>query len=304
MKHLIIALAASAVLMTSGMAQTIGVTLSAFEHQFLVKVREAMTEKAKELGVQIQFVEAQGDIGKQLNQIQTFISQGIDAIIVNPVDTMATPKMTKLVTEANIPLVYVNLQPAEETLPKGVAYVGSEEIVSGKLQGEAIAKLLNNKGNVVIMMGELATQAAVLRTEGVEKVVAQHPEMKVVGRQTANWRRNEAIDLMNNWLVAGTKIDAVVANNDEMAIGAILALQQGGKDPKKVVIAGIDATPDALAEMEKGYLDVTVFQDAKGQGKGSVETAVKLIKGEKVEPFVWIPFELVTQENYKEYLKR
>jgi inositol transport system substrate-binding protein len=304
MKHLIIALAASAVLMTSGMAQTIGVTLSAFEHQFLVKVREAMTEKAKELGVQIQFVEAQGDIGKQLNQIQTFISQGIDAIIVNPVDTMATPKMTKLVTEANIPLVYVNLQPAEETLPKGVAYVGSEEIVSGKLQGEAIAKLLNNKGNVVIMMGELATQAAVLRTEGVEKVVAQHPEMKIVGKQTANWRRNEAIDLMNNWLVEGTKINAVVANNDEMAIGAVLALQQAGKDVKEVVIAGIDATADALAEMEKGNLDATVFQDAKGQGRGAVETAVKLIKGEKVESFVWIPFELVTPQNYKEYLKK
>ena len=156
MKHLAITVTASAILLTSAVAQKIGVTLSAFEHQFLVKVREAMTEKAKELG----------DIGRQLNQIQTFVSQGVDAIIVNPVDTMASPKMTKLVTEAGIPLVYVNLQPAEETLPKGVAYVGSEEIVAGKLQGEAIAKLLNNKGNVVIMMGEVATQAAVLRTEG------------------------------------------------------------------------------------------------------------------------------------------
>lgn len=117
--------------------------------------------------------------------------------------------MTKLVTEANIPLVYVNLQPAEETLPKGVAHVGSEEIVAGKIQGEAIAKLLNDKGNVFIVMGELATQAAVLRTEGVEKVLAQHPEIKIVGKQTANWRQNEAIDLMNNWLAAGTKIDAV-----------------------------------------------------------------------------------------------
>ncbi len=217
---------------------------------------------------------------------------------------MATPKMTQLATEANIPLVYVNLQPAEETLPKGVAYVGSEEIVSGKLQGEAIAKLLNNKGNVVIMMGELATQAAVLRPEGVEKCVGPTSEMKIVGKQTANWRRNEAIDLMNNWLVAGTRIDAVVSNNDEMAIGAVLALQQAGKDPKKVVIAGIDATADALAEMEKGDLGVTVFQDAKGQGKGAVETAVKLTKGEKVESFVWIPFELVTPENYKEYLTK
>jgi inositol transport system substrate-binding protein len=92
MKHLIIALAASAILVSSAVAQKNGITLSAFEHQFLVKVREAMTEKPKELGVQIQFVEAQGDIGKQLNQIQTFISQGIDAIIINPVDTMASPE--------------------------------------------------------------------------------------------------------------------------------------------------------------------------------------------------------------------
>ena len=128
--------------MTSAMAQKIGVTLSAFEHQFLVNVRQAMTEKAKELGVEIQFVEAQGDIGKQLSQIQNFITQKMDAIIVNPVDTTATPKMTQLVTEAKIPLVYVNLQPAEETLPKGAAYVGSPEVTSGKLQGEAIAKLL------------------------------------------------------------------------------------------------------------------------------------------------------------------
>ena len=100
-------------------------------------------------------------------------------------------------------------------------------------------------------------------------------------------------------MIAGTQIDVVVTNNDEMAIGAILALQQAGKDPTKVVIAGIDATADGLAEMEKGNLDVTVFQDAKGQGKGAVETAVKL-KGEKVESFVWIPFELVTADNYKE----
>jgi inositol transport system substrate-binding protein len=141
MKHLIIAFATSVILITSAMAQKIGVTLSAFEHQFLVKVREAMTEKAKELEVEIQFVEAQGDIGKQLNQIQTFISQGIDAIIINPIDTMATPKMTKLVTEAGIPLVYVNLQPAEETCRKG-SPTSVRKRVSGRLQGEAIAKLL------------------------------------------------------------------------------------------------------------------------------------------------------------------
>lgn len=304
MNRLLNALAASAILLTSAMAQNIGVSLAYSDDLFLTTLRQAMEQRAKELGVKIQFDHAQGDIGKQLNQIQNFAAQKMDAIVVNPVDTMATPKMTKLVTDVGIPLIYVNLKPAEETLPKGVAYVGSDENISGKLQGEEIARLLNNKGNVVILVGELATQAAVLRTEGVEKVVAKHPEMRIVGKQTANWKRNEAIDLMNNLLVAGTNIDAVVANNDEMAIGAILALQQAGKDPKNLVIGGIDATQDALREMERGNLAVTVFQDPKAQGRGAVETAVKLTKGEQVDSFVWIPFQLVTRDNYKEFLTK
>jgi inositol transport system substrate-binding protein len=154
------------------------------------------------------------------------------------------------------------------------------------------------------MLGELSNAATIVRTEGIEKVVAQHPEMKIVAKGTANWQRTEAIDLMNNWLVGGTKIDAVAANNDEMAVGAILALQQAGMDPKKLVIGGIDATRDGLTEMEKGNLKVTVFQDAIGQGGGAVEAAVKLAKGEKIDSFVWIPFEPVTPQNYKEYLNR
>ena len=138
--------------------------------------------------------------------------------------------MTKLIKDAGIPAVYVNREPLEKLDPKDpIVYVGSDEHVSGKLEGEAIAKMLNGKGNVVIMMGELATQAAALRTEGVEKVFAEHPDIKVVQKQTANWKRTEAMDLMNNWLLAGTKIDAVAANNDEMAIGAIMALQQAGR---------------------------------------------------------------------------
>ena len=262
-----IAFATSAILMTSAMAQKIGVSLAYSDDVFLTTLREAMEKRAKELGVTIQFEHAQGDIGKQLSQIQNFVAQKMNAIVVNPVDSMATPNMTKLATNAGIPLVYVNLKPAEETLPQGVAYVGSDENVSGKLQGEEIARLLNNKGNLVIMVGELATQAALLRTEGVEKVVAKHPEMKIVGKQTANWKRNEAIDLMNNLLVAGTKIDAVAASNDEMAIGAILALQQAGKDPKKLVIGGIDATGDALREMERGNLALTSSKTQRRRGK-------------------------------------
>jgi len=128
--------------------------------------------------------------------------------------------------------------------------------------------------------------------------------MRVVRKQIANWRRNEAMDLMNDWLISGEKIDAVIANNDEMAIGAIMALRAAGKDPRKTLVAGVDATRQALGEMQKSNLAVTVFQDAKGQGKTSVDAAAKLAKGEQVDSFIWIPFELVTKENYKEFLDR
>jgi inositol transport system substrate-binding protein len=306
MKRLLIAFATWAIMMSWTMAQNVGVTMMAFDDLFLTNLRKAMAEKGKEAGVKFQFEDGQRDIGKQLSQIQNFIAQKVDAIVVNPVDSSATAQMTKLIKDAGIPLVYVNIPPLEELKPgEPVVYVGSDEIVAGKLEGEGIAKLLNGKGNVVIMMGAPASQASVMRTEGAEKVFAQHPGIKVVGKQTANWQRNEAIDLMNNWLVAGTPIDAVCANNDEMAIGAIIALQQAGKDPRKIVVGGVDATRDALEEMEKGNLAVTVFQDAKGQGKAVAESVQKLIKKEKFEsPYVYVPFELVTKENYKDYLKK
>jgi len=159
--------------------------------------------------------------------------------------------------------------------------VGSDENVPGKLQAEEIARLLNKKGNIAIMMGELATGPAGERTNGVEKVLARYPDLKVVQKQIANGRRNEAMDLMNDWLISGEKIDAVISNNDEMAIGAIMALQAAGKDPKKTLVAGIDATRDALGEMQKGNLAGTVFQDAKGQGKASVDLAAKLSKASR-----------------------
>jgi inositol transport system substrate-binding protein len=283
---------------------TVAVSMAHFDDNFLTILRNAMATEAKTQDIDIQFEDAQGDIGKQLNQIQNFIAQKADAIIVNPVDTSATPKMTKLATEGHIPLVYVNRKPIEEQLPPGVSFVGSDENLSGTLEAEELARLMNHKGNIAIMVGELATNAAELRTKDVEKVVAKYPDMKIIQKQTANFQRNEAIDLMNNWIVSGEKIDAVAANNDEMALGALIAMKQAGISPEKVLVGGIDATPDALAEMDKGNLAVTVFQDARGQGKGAVDTALKLVKGEQVESIVWVPFQIVTRDNYKTFLNK
>jgi inositol transport system substrate-binding protein len=184
----------------------------------------------------------------------------------------------------------------------GVAFVGSDNLVAGQIQGEALAKRLNGKGNVVIMVGELSTDAAQDRTRGVKEVFKKYPGIKVVEEQTGDWKRSQGIDLMSKWIAAGQKIDAVAANNDEMAIGALIALRQAKVSTKKVLVAGVDATPDALIELGKGELAFTVFQNAKAQGEGALDTALKMAKGDKSgQANVMIPFELVTQDNIKQY---
>jgi inositol transport system substrate-binding protein len=283
----------------------IGVSMAHFDDNFLTMIRSAMTEHAAAFPeIDLRLADAQGDVGRQLSQIQNFAAQDAAAIIVNAADTSATPGMTKIAREAGVPLVYVNRRPAEETLPVGVVFVGSEDLQAGTLEMEELARLMNHRGNVAIMVGELASNGAQLRTKAVENVVAKYPGMKIVEKQVGNFQRERGLDLMNNWLTAGTAIDAVASNNDEMAIGAIMAIQQARIPPGKILVGGVDATPDALAEVAKGTLAVTVFQDARGQARSALDAAVKLSRGEKVDSFVWIPFELVTRENYKGFLSR
>lgn len=128
--------------------------------------------------------------------------------------------------------------------------------------------------------------------------------MRIVDEQAATWSRTQAADLINNWLTSRMKFDAVISNNDEMAIGAIQSLKAAGKMDKNMIVAGIDATHDALAAMKAGDLKVTVFQDALGQGGGGVKAAVDLAKGKKVPSHVWIPFELVTPANMDKYMQK
>jgi len=286
-------------------AATLGVSMALFDDNFLTAVRASMKERAQQLNVPIQFEDAQNDIGRQLNQIQNFIAQKVDAIIVNPVDTDATPKMTRLAVSARIPLVYVNRLPADRQLPPRVSFVGSDEAQSGTLQMAEVCRLLQGKGEIVVLIGELTNQAARQRTQDIYDVIArpQCRGIRIVEKQTANWKRTEAADLMTNWLSAGVRPQAVLANNDEMAIGAIQSLKQA-KLLSRTIVAGIDATPDGLAAMKAGDLRATVFQNAPAQGRGAVDTALKLVKSENVASFVWVPFELVTPGNLPDYLGR
>ena len=286
-------------------AVTVGVSMALFDDNFLTAVRASMKDRARQLGVAVQFEDAGNDIGRQLNQIQNFIAQHVDAIVVNPVDTDATPRMTQLVVAAGIPLVYVNRMPADKQLPARVSFVGSDETQSGTLEMTEVCRLLGGRGDIVVLMGELTNQSARQRTRDVENVIARPGcgDIHVLDRQAANWKRTEAADLVTNWLSAGLRPAAVVANDDEMAIGAIQALKQA-RLLSSTIVAGIDGTPDALAQMKAGGLRVTVFQNAPAQGRGAIDIALKLARHEAVPSFVWVPFELVTPDNLASYLGR
>ena len=310
MKTFVMAGALTAALMGSvAHAENIGVSMALFDDNFLTVLRNGMSDyAAAQDGVTLQIEDAQNDVGKQLNQIQNFVASGVDAIIVNPVDTDATVAMSQAAADAGIPLVYVNRQPVNlDSLPEKQAFVASDERESGTLETQEVCRLLKGAGKteakVVVMMGELSNQAARQRTQDIKDVIAT-PDcsfMQIVEEQTANWSRTQGADLMTNWITAGLEFDAVISNNDEMAIGAIQALKGAGRDMKDVIVAGIDATQDALAAMEAGDLDVTVFQNAAGQGHGAVDAALKLARGEAVEKNNFVPFELVTPANLADY---
>ena len=307
------ALGAVAVLMmgASAQAEDIGVSMALFDDNFLTVLRNGMVEQAGGMGVNLQVEDAQNDVAKQLDQIKNFIASGKKAIIVNPVDTSATQAMSDAAAAANVPLVYVNREPVNvDTMPDNQAFVASNEKDSGTLETLEVCRLFKEMGKteakVYVIMGELSNQAAVMRTKDIDDVLAT-PEcsfIKIIDKQTSNWRRDEAQNLMTNWLSTGAAFDGVIANNDESAIGAIQAMKAANVDMKTVVVGGVDATQDALAAMQAGDLDATVFQDAAGQGKGALEAAVKLAKGEAVEQKVYIPFQLVTPANIGDFIKK
>ncbi|UBY99428.1 sugar ABC transporter substrate-binding protein [Pseudomonas cannabina] len=284
----------------------IGVSIARVDDNFMTYVRNGLADAAKKENVQIQFEDAQGDVVRQLNQVQGFLNQKVDAIIVLPVDTSATANITRASVEAKTPLVYVNRHPDERNLPKGVVTVASNDIEAGQLQMRYLAEKLGGKGNLAIIMGDLAQNATRDRTEGVKQVLKDYPGIKIVEQQSAEWQRHKGMDLTSNWLLAGSRFDAIVANNDEMAIGAAMALQQAGKAKGEIAIIGIDGLPDGLAAIKRGMLVASVFQDPRAQATSAVQSALKMIKGEPVETDVWVPFQLIRPEQltvFEQYYK-
>jgi inositol transport system substrate-binding protein len=312
-KKTLIAAGLATLMSSSAMAENIGVSIYLFDDVWTTVMRNGITDHADSIeGVDVQVEDALDDVARQLDQINNFVASGVDAIIVQPVDTSATQAMTNAAEAAGIPLVFVNRQPINlTTLPDNQAFVASNEIESGTLAAFEACKMLRAAGLAggargYMLMGQLSNQAAVQRSKDVHDVLGMDmcSFITLIDEQTANWQRDEAQDLVTNWLSSGEPFDVIFANNDEMAIGAIQAMKSAGISMDDVVVTGVDATQDALVAMAAGDLDATVFQDARGQGAGSLDTALALARGEDVDQSVFIPFKLVTPANIGEYYSK
>jgi inositol transport system substrate-binding protein len=284
----------------------IGVALAMFDDVFITNVRDAMTKWASaHPDAEVTIVDAANDTAKQVGQVENFLAQGMDAVVILPVDTTATGPMTKAIVKAGKPLVYVNRKP--ENLPKGVVYVGSKSIDAGVMNMEELGKAMGGKGNLVILIGELSDEPAHGRTDGIKQVVKeQFPNIKVTREQTGHWKREPGKTIMEDWLASGQQIDGVAANNDEMALGALQAIK-AAKKIGKIPVGGTDGTHDALESMDKGELNNTVFQDPVAQGEEAVNAAYLMAKHEPdpkvVDNNLWIPYHKITKENYKSFMK-
>ncbi|HEY9560446.1 MAG TPA: sugar ABC transporter substrate-binding protein [Anseongella sp.] len=279
----------------------IGVSMLSLQSEFIVKVKDAMEGAAGEQGVRLIVNDAQRAAVHQVQQVESFIAQGVDAIILNPCEMEASSPAVEKAREAGIPIINVNSETSAE--PDG--FVGSRDEESAEIALEHIAGLLNGKGNLVVMHGYMGQAAQLKRAAATKTVLDKYPDIRILAEQTAEWDRAKAMSLMENWIQSyGDKINAVFAQNDEMGMGALQALEQAGlKD--KVIVVSIDAIDDALKAVKDGRLDATVYQDADAQGQQAVQMALDFIHhpDSVQERAIFIPFQLVTQENVDKFIR-
>jgi inositol transport system substrate-binding protein len=279
---------------------TIGVSLLDLDNIFISDVGNAMEAKAKELGVKLVISNGQNSAEKQVSQVENFIAQMVDVIILNPISYINCKPAIEAANRANIPILTVNTLVANQE--KCITFVGSDAAESGRLEMEYAAKLLNGKGNIVILHGPNGHDAEIGRRKGVQEILDKNPGIKVIFEQSANWSKNEGYAIIENCLENGKEIDAVISQNDEMALGAVKAIEEK-KGHENILVFGIDAIPDALKAIRDGKMAGTVFQDAKAQGAGAIQAAVKIAKGENVESKIYIPYVLVTKDDLSKYQK-
>lgn len=311
---------------------SIGSCIYKFDDTFMTGVRNNMTSAADKLGVTLEIVDSQNKQASQNDQVDTYITKGVSALAINPVDLTAAAPILDKAKAAGLPIVFFNRQPKEDVMASydKVWYVGAKAEESGTMSGQIISDYFkatpeadkNKDGSVqyVMLTGEPGHQDATLRTEYSIKAIEEAGfKTEKLASDTAMWDKVKATDLMKTFIASNglDKIEAVLANNDDMALGAIEALKAEGYNKgdatKYIPVVGVDATAPALAAMADGSLLGTVLNDGENQGIASVNIAAAAAQGKEITKdtvgyeitdgkYVWIPYVKVTKDNYKDFM--
>ncbi|MCP3799467.1 substrate-binding domain-containing protein [Allokutzneria sp. A3M-2-11 16] len=279
----------------SGGEITVALSVSTLNNPFFVQLRDGAQEAAKALGVKLVVQDAQNDPATQVNQVQTFTTQGVKAIIVNAVESDQATPAAKAAENAKIPVVAVDRAVNNAKIASQIA---SDNVAGGKLAAEALAKAIGGAGDVVVLQGTPGTSAARDRGQGFTEGIKASAGVKVAAQQAADFDRSKGLEVTTSLLPTQAALKGLFAQNDEMALGAIKAL--AGRDVK---VVGFDATEDGLAAIQAGTMAATIAQQPRELGKLAVEQAVKAAKGEPVTAKVDVPVKVVTKENLAEFKK-
>ena len=317
------------VLIEAAASINIGCAIYKFDDTFMTGVRNAISAAAKAKGVKVDIVDSQNSQPTQNDKVDLFITKRMNALAINPVDRTAAGVIIEKAKKANIPVVFFNREPLPEDMKKWdkVYYVGAEAAQSGIMEGQLLADYWKanpaadkNKDGVmqyVMLKGEPGHQDAELRTKySIKAIEDAGIKVEKLAEDTGMWDRVKGQEKMAAFLAAnGDKIEAVIANNDDMALGAIEALKAAGyfKGGKYMPVVGVDATAPALQALQEGTLLGTVLNDAKNQGKATLELAYLLATGKTPTKdnfsytitdgkYVWVPYAKITKDNMKDAL--
>lgn len=274
---------------------TVGLSLSTLQNPFFVSLRDGAQEAADEASAELLVADARDDAQTQANDIEDLITQGVDVIVVNPVDSAAIVASIESANSAGIPVLTVDRGADDGEV---VSHIASDNVLGGELAGEYLFEQIGGEGQVAQLEGVAGTSAARDRGQGFQNALDEAEGVELVASQTANFDRDEGLTVAENILQANPEIGGIFAQNDEMALGAVEAARGAGVD---LVVVGFDATDDALAAIEAGDMDATVAQQPVEMGRIAVENAIAVAQGEEVEAEVPVEVQLVTSDNVGEF---
>lgn len=268
----------------------IGLIVSTLNNPFFVDLKSGIESEAKKLGYDVVVLDSQNDPAKEVSNMEDISVKDVDVVLLNPVDSDSAIASVMVANNLDLPVITVD---RVSNGGKVVSHVASDNVEGGKMAAKYLVEKLGNKGNIVELEGIAGSSATRDRGDGFDNKV-KNSNLQIITKQSADFDRTKGLSVMENIIQSKGNIDAVFAQNDEMALGALKALQDANM--KDVLVVGFDATDDAVISVQKDDMAATIAQQPKLIGKTAVNLAHRFLSGEKVENFAPVELKLIAKK--------